>query len=995
MSNKNVKVLLIEDNPGDARLIREMLAEVPDISFELECAKRLSTGLKRLAKETIDVILLDLALPDSQGLDTLNKVYAQVKTAPIVVLTGLDDESVGIEAVHQGAQDYLLKGQIHGRVLRRVINYSVERKRMEEALRDREARYRYLFEHSQIANAVVGLDGKIIDVNQAAADFYGYDKSEIIGRELLEFIAPESKAAVVEAFARGLVHTHANPMEVVAASKGGMRTFFYPGGYNMLFEGGKHTGFLISVVDITERKRVEEALRNSEELYRTFFKTTRDAVFITTKDGKWIDFNDSALEVLGYKDRDELQEAGVLAIWVDPESRNRVAEKAEQQGFLKDEPANLRKKDNSLINVLVTAVARKDENGNILGYQGTFKDITERKRIELALQESERKYHGLVEDTSVGIASIDLAGNLTFVNRALCKIIGYAESKILGKPFADFLYPDDAQPVMELFPDAATNPRDSVDLEFRGIDGKGRVIHLHASVTRVKRENETVGFNAMMTDITERKLVEQALVENEEMFRQLFNSANDMIFLTKANPYGEPGRLLQVNDVACQKLGYSRSELARMDRSDIATPEAWQELMPNVPRLRASNELRFESSLLCKDGSTIETEHNVRLLEWRGITVALSIARDITERKKAEGELRRSEQNYRTLFDTALEGVAVIDGETLKVALCNRNAARIFGFASPEDAIGFDPLEAFHPDDVERTNKIMLEDGFEKDLRETNEFRLIARDGRERWVSAVGAPIEYQGKQALLVSFKDITERKEAEEELLRSRQELRGLAVRLQEKIEEERTLLAREIHDELGQALTALKFDLSWLSKRLPKEEKMMLEKTEIMSKVIDVTIKGVKRMATELRPGVLDDLGLIAAMDWQIAEFSERTGIKCKGTFVPEDLALGKDMDTAVFRIFQELLINVARHARATIVTASLKEKDGILELRVRDNGRGIRSKQFSSSKSLGLIGIRERVHYWGGDVKVMGIPGKGTTAIIHIPLEERGDDKNTGS
>ncbi|MFC2050082.1 PAS domain S-box protein [Chloroflexota bacterium] len=139
-----------------------------------------------------------------------------------------------------------------------------ESKRVEEALRDREARYRYLFEHSQIANALVGLDGKIIDVNQAAADFYGYDKNEIIGRNLLEFIAPESKTKVAEAFARGLVHTHAEPGEVEVAAKGGKRTFFFPGGYHTLFEGGEEKGFLISVVDVTERRRAEEERRQLE-----------------------------------------------------------------------------------------------------------------------------------------------------------------------------------------------------------------------------------------------------------------------------------------------------------------------------------------------------------------------------------------------------------------------------------------------------------------------------------------------------------------------------------------------------------------------------------------------------------------------------------------------------------------------------------------------------------------------------------------------------------
>src|SRR4030043_406306 len=167
---KNVKILLIEDNPGDARLIKEMLAEAPDVSFELESANRLSAGLKCLDKETPDVILLDIGLPDSQGLDTLKKVYAQAKTVPIVVLTGLEDEAVGVEAVQQGAQDYLVKGQIQSKVLWRVINYSIERKRAEEMLRQSEERYRALFNSKLDGMCVIDETMKILLVNQAAVD---------------------------------------------------------------------------------------------------------------------------------------------------------------------------------------------------------------------------------------------------------------------------------------------------------------------------------------------------------------------------------------------------------------------------------------------------------------------------------------------------------------------------------------------------------------------------------------------------------------------------------------------------------------------------------------------------------------------------------------------------------------------------------------------------------------------------------------------------------
>jgi PAS domain S-box-containing protein len=173
-------------------------------------------------------------------------------------------------------------------------------KRAEEALRDREARYRYLFEHSQVANALVGLDGKIIDVNQAAAELYGYEKSEIIGMDLLEFISPESRAKVTEAFASGLVHASAAPTEVEVVTKGGKRTFFFPGGYHTLFESGKETGFLISAVDVTERKRMGEVLADEAMRRRILMDKSRDGIVVLGEDAKVVDANQRFAEMLGY-----------------------------------------------------------------------------------------------------------------------------------------------------------------------------------------------------------------------------------------------------------------------------------------------------------------------------------------------------------------------------------------------------------------------------------------------------------------------------------------------------------------------------------------------------------------------------------------------------------------------------------------------------------------------------------------------------------------------
>ena len=238
----------------------------------------------------------------------------------------------------------------------------------------------------------------------------------------------------------------------------------------------------------------------------------------------------------------------------------------------------------------------------------------------------------------------------------------------------------------------------------------------------------------------------------------------------------------------------------------------------------------------------------------------------------------------------------------------------------------------------------------------------------------------------LFGTAQDISKSKNTEEELENSQQELRGLSARLVNLREEERKLLAREIHDELGQALTALKMDLSWLSKKLPEGQVPLVEKISSMLKLVDTTVTTVKRLSTELRPGLLDDLGLVAAMEWQAGEFQERTGIKTELGFDPYDIMVEDEQATALFRIFQEVLTNVTRHAAATRVDASLSEKDGALELSIRDNGKGIEPNMITSSKSLGLIGMRERCHHLGGIVDIMGKRGKGTTVTVKLPAGE---------
>jgi signal transduction histidine kinase len=233
---------------------------------------------------------------------------------------------------------------------------------------------------------------------------------------------------------------------------------------------------------------------------------------------------------------------------------------------------------------------------------------------------------------------------------------------------------------------------------------------------------------------------------------------------------------------------------------------------------------------------------------------------------------------------------------------------------------------------------------------------------------------------------------KKVEDAVRVSREQLRALSARLQSAAEKERAHIAREIHDELGQELTGLKYDVFALRGMLEgaedEQRRATQEKLNSTLKSIDGIIHSVRRIATELRPPVLDTLGLSAAIEWQTADFEHRTGIRCRFASDPEEISLEQEKATAVFRVFQESLTNVARHSGATEVDISLERRDGRLVMRLRDNGKGIGEGQISGADSLGILGMRERILALDGELRIEGAAGDGTTVTVGIPLQGDG-------
>jgi two-component system sensor histidine kinase UhpB len=266
----------------------------------------------------------------------------------------------------------------------------------------------------------------------------------------------------------------------------------------------------------------------------------------------------------------------------------------------------------------------------------------------------------------------------------------------------------------------------------------------------------------------------------------------------------------------------------------------------------------------------------------------------------------------------------------------------------------------------------------------------VEKDGQLQWLQDIKFPIIMPDGTVLIggVAF-DVTERKQVTEELQRKSSELeetnkklRSLYEQLNQTREEERTGIARELHDELGQALTALRMDVSWISTKLDKKQTSLLDKTNTMTQLIDVTIKVVQRISSELRPGMLDDLGLAPAIEWYVGEFQKRSGMSC--SFENEgDEVKDEKCKTALFRIVQEALTNVARHSHATRVHLSLRNKEGKVKMEIKDNGKGMMQTQIEGSKTSGISGMRQRIAFLKGTFDIESTAGEGTIIKIMVP------------
>jgi PAS domain S-box-containing protein len=714
-------------------------------------------------------------------------------------------------------------------------------------------------------------------------------------------------------------------------------------------------------------------LRASEQRFRRLVTSLNDIVYTVDAEGRFTYISHRVKSISGYKPSELLGRP--FSDFIHPEDLPVLLEV--WRGRRKGGPAPVECRivmKNGQYRFVRVSGRRQLKNGHFAGAAGIFTDASEQHEAESALRESESKYRALFEQSIDAVSLVTPQGRITEANASWFRLFGYSPGDLKWLNARDtYAEPGDRDVFLRKIAETGS----LVDDEVRVKKKDGTVMDCLRSVT-VRRTSDggVIGYQSVFHDITERKRAEAALREREERFRMVLTGSpvivahvdRDLRYTWIHNPHPDfdPASVRGKRDDELA-VNEGTRQLARLKRQVIETGSPARAII---------------SFPLSEGERTYDTAAEPVKDDSGMVIGATTVAFDITERTRAEEALRESEEKYRQLFDQSIAPISLVspDGRLIEA---NDAWFRLLGY-SREDMVSFRAANLFpSPEMREDLLRRLLDSGSLVD----DESRVKTKDGTLIDVLR-SMSIRYNpdgsvfGFQTVL---RDVTELKHTRDELFASREQLRRLALRIQEAREEERTTIAQELHNHFGQQLTALRLDLDSLTRSGPPEGDTALVRIRGIKQLVDRMSQEVRRLISEMRPGMLDDLGLCAAIEWQAGQFSERTGIACGFILTADDARLPATASTALFRVLQELLSNVARHARATSVNVSLTSDSDSVCLRVADNGRGITDEELGSSTSLGILGMRERIRACKGTVDFHSKPGMGTTVTITVPIQ----------
>jgi PAS domain S-box-containing protein len=914
---------------------------------------------------------------------------------------------------------------------------TTDRRRAAQALRESEEKYRALFEASPVGIGVGTQDGTILAFNDAILEPSDRERGDITPTTKVDDLyydtadIPRVRELLEQ---QGFVRNE----EVRFKRKDGG---FYEASLNVnpVVVDGKPCTLAI-VQDISARKKAERELQRSEERFRAVYEQAAISIVQAEPDGRFMNANQRFCELLGYNEAQlknmRLQDVTHPDDAAADDANLEAALSGAQSTFLVEK--RYIRADSSVVWAELSAKLITDTDGGSPYWIGAITDVTQRKRAEEALWRANRALRVGSRCNEAVIHAGDEESLLQDVCRALVDVGGYRMAWVgMAKndtaktiePVAwegheagyfetlAITWADDARgqgPTGSavrtgrtvVCRDIQSDPQFApwrADAERRGHqssialplildDQPLGALNVYAHEASAFDTDEVQLLEDATRELvhgietlrvrTQREDAAMALQEREERFRQALSAADagawEWDIQTNTVVWSDENFKLLGLDPKSDRPSYERwlSCVHPDDKARVESAIQWA--------VEQRSDLNMEFRIILPDGTErwITDVGRIRLNEHGQPIAMFGIQIDITERKRIEEALRSSEERTSKAFDLCPDAITITSLEDGSLVAVNEAFTTLSGYEVPE-ALDRTTVELGIWESEAARDAWVSHVLSERRVREES-LRLRTKDCDVRTCLVSAEIIDLEERSHLLTYTRDVTERLETEEAVRRSREQLRLLAARLQAVREDERTTIAREIHDEFGQALTGIKMDLSWLVQRFPKTWKRAHERAEALQQLVDETIDSVRELSARLRPSVLDDLGLGAAVEWLTQDVERRSGIKTKVTVRLEGAVLDKDQSTALFRILQEALTNVVRHAEAQHVDVRIERTDRQVSLEVKDDGQGLRGDELESGKSLGLIGMRERAGALGGRVTLGSGPKGGTTVTAWVPL-----------
>jgi PAS domain S-box-containing protein len=602
----------------------------------------------------------------------------------------------------------------------------------------------------------------------------------------------------------------------------------------------------------------------------------------------------------------------------------------------------------------------------------SLRAVEEQRRAEGALVESEERFRLAFEFAPVGILMTSTEGRFLRANREICQILGYTQEEITARSFRDITHPDDLGISEQAFQDILVGKIQSFDQEKRYVRKDGQSIWVQVRSTLLRQPDHTpLYLITHVQNIHARKLAEEKLKASEANYRALFDQAVDCILIADAQ-----GKLLDANHAACQLLDYLLEEMFQLRLDDLIELEEQQNIERMIQDLSAGKTLINRYRLRRKDHHYLPAEVSFKMLPDGRIQ---AIARDLRQRERAERELREQKEMFQEILENLPVAIALFSSDG-QLTWINSSLERILGYTL-EDAVQADFFAKCYPDPVYRAEVIRF---IQRAEGVWGNFNVRRKDGIPRHM--LWATMRLVDRRMVGIGM-DITESIRLQEALRQSVDMVRSLTTRLSEIEESERQRLSHELHDQVGQELTALLISLN-LIRNMLQEQKLPPALAQLNDAIhlVQQTHDHIRQIMADLTPPMLDEFGLLATLGWFADQFSTRTGIQTRVIGDEIKPPLPTPIAIPLYRIVQEALTNIAKHAQASQATIELHDLGQYVRLIITDDGQGFEPELVNSPDSRsgwGLRIMRERALSIGGSLQIQSEPGLGTQILVESP------------